>query len=288
MGRKSRFSIAKKDIVTFFENSHQKIYDYITLDLILEKYRKKWGLTKTMSTSKFIEELITNTPLKEVILGNYYRFMYHPATVYEISATLKPKGYFSHFSALYLQQLTKVHPTTLYLNYEQSKKDGRNNYKIEQGNIDQAFSKPQRTSHNVIIYEDKTIILLNGKYTNNEGIITVLHPTEGEVKVTSIERTLIDITVRPAYSGGVTEVLNAYEKAKDYVSVKKITEILEHLRFTYPYHQAIGFYMEKAGYNENDFNIFKELNFEFNFYLTHAMKEKEFSKKWKIYYPKGF
>ena len=37
----------------------------------------------------------------------------------------------------------------------------------------------------------------------------------GKIRLTNIERTLIDIAVRPVYSGGVFEVLKAYRLAKD-------------------------------------------------------------------------
>ena len=38
------------------------------------------------------------------------------------------------------------------------------------------------------------------------------------VRVTDLERTLIDIAVRPEYAGGVYEVLNVYRLAKGKVS----------------------------------------------------------------------
>jgi len=57
------------------------------------------------------------------------------------------------------------------------------------------------------------------------------------VRVTNLERTLIDAVVRPAYSGGVFEVAKAFELAKDQVSVNAMGAMLGKLRFAYPFHQ---------------------------------------------------
>ena len=59
------------------------------------------------------------------------------------------------------------------------------------------------------------------------------------------------------------------------------------MRFTYPYHQAIGFYLEKAGYQEKDIIPFYKMEQNFKFYLTYNMPFKEFSPHWNLYYPKG-
>ena len=103
-----------------------------------------------------------------------------------------------------------------------------------------------------------------------------------------IERTLIDITVRPVHSGGVTEVLKAFELAREKVSVNRLAVMLKKLAFIYPYHQAVGFYLERAGYRPFvDRSCFKEMPREFDFYLEHGMKAKEYVKEWNLFIPKG-
>ena len=109
------------------------------------------------------------------------------------------------------------------------------------------------------------------------------------LQVTDIERTLIDIAVRPSYAGGLYEVLNAYRKAQGRVSINKLTAMLRKLNYIYPYHQAIGFYLHKAGvYKETQIELLKQFDFKYDFYLTHQMKEREYSKEWRLYYPRGF
>jgi len=288
MPRPSKFSLAKKDILSFFETSIYKFYDSGMLYGIFEENRELWGLPKSMSYEKFINELINKTKLKDVKIGSSIRYIYRPTKAYELIGSLKKSGYFSHLSALYLHGLVSERPSVLYFNREQSGKDYQDEYVIAQSDIDNAFSKPQRVSNNTFIYNDYQIILLNGKYTNNKGVITLLHPTEGDLNITSLERTLIDITVRPVYAGGIENVLNAYIKAKSDISVIEIKTMLDELDFLYPYHQAVGFYMERAGYGEKDCDIFRDSGINYDFYLAHSMAEKKYSEKWRIFYPKSF
>lgn len=288
MGRLSRFSIAKKDIVALFDSSKQNVYTPSDLSKIFDQHRADWRLAKTMGRNNFIEEMVSKTSLKQVKLGNTTRFVFHPATDFEVIATIRPHAYFSHYTAVYLHQLTKQLPKTIYLTSEQSAKLPDNEIELTQEDIDRAFSKPQRTSQNYLQYKSYQLYLLNGKHTGNDGVISLDHPKEGEVPVTSLERTLIDIVVRPAYSGGIGEVLSTYEHAKERVSINKLNAMLGRLEFVYPYHQAIGFYLEKAGYRESQVKLLRKHPFQYDFYLAYGMAEKEYSKEWRLYYPKGF
>lgn len=65
--------------------------------------------------------------------------------------------------------------------------------------------------------------------------------TGAKVRVTSLERTLLDATVRPGYAGGVANVLEAYRRAREDLNVSRLINTLGELDHVYPYHQAIGF-----------------------------------------------
>ncbi len=287
----TRFSIAKKDIITFLENNPLKVFSSHDIATILDKHRNEWRLTQSMTTEKFIDELLSKTKLQALtfpfLKTTLKRYVYGSAPLYELVQGLKPKAYLSHYTALYLHQLTEQIPKTIYVTFEQSPKEIEKTV-LKQKDIETAFSKPQRSSNNLAVYEGVTISLLNGKCTHNEGVMTMEHQKEGTLHVTNIERTLIDIAVRPAYSGGIGEVLKAYENARENVSVNKLNAMLGRLDFTYPYHQAIGFYMEKAGYRDSLLNLLKKREFQYDFYLTYAMQETEYSETWQLYYPKGF
>jgi predicted transcriptional regulator of viral defense system len=291
MGRQTRFSIAKKDIVTLFEALPNKALSLKNIKDILEQNREFWRLAKSMKVEEFLNEMLSKTKLKEVKLDFngviQSMYIYDQANAYQVALSLKPKTYLSHYTAVYFHTLTEQLPKAIYSTFEQSAKDSKP-VSLTQPGIDSAFAKQQRISANSTTYDSYSLYLLNGKRTDNEGVISGDSEHMGKVRVTSLERTLIDIAVRPAYSGGIAEVLKAYERAKETVSVNKLNAMLKKLKFIYPYHQAIGFYMEKAGYREAQLNLMKAQAFEFDFYLTYGMQDKVYDPTWKLYYPKGF
>jgi len=106
------------------------------------------------------------------------------------------------------------------------------------------------------------------------------------VEVTSLERTLIDITVRPAYSGGVSTVLRAFKLARNRTSVTKLIALLNKFNYIYPYHQSIGFYLKHAGYTEADQLLAKLDGVKFDFYLCHGLKDPAFDPDWRVFFPR--
>jgi hypothetical protein len=130
--------------------------------------------------------------------------------------------------------------------------------------------------------------LLSGKATGDLGVVTITGPGGEELRVTDIERTLIDITVRPVYAGGIYQVLDAFRGARGKVSTGKLIEFLKKIDYLYPYHQAIGFLMEWAGFPESDIRQIRKLGTRFDFYLAHGLKERDYDPGWRLYYPRGF
>jgi predicted transcriptional regulator of viral defense system len=125
--------------------------------------------------------------------------------------------------------------------------------------------------------------------SNGLGIIELKMDPNVNAKVTNIERTLLDIAVRPFYAGGVFEVLEAYKRASTTVNVSQLVEMLRTMDYIYPYHQVIGFYLERSGcYKEKDINRLTDFGLNYDFYLTHQIQNPEYSGKWRLFIPKGF
>ena len=286
----TRLQIAKKDIVNLFENSTRKVFDNSAIEKILDEDRNSWRLTQSITTSEFISFLLDNKlekarfdfPSRPII-----RYTWGKVPFYELLLQLKPNCYFSHYTAMYFHDLTEQIPKTIYVNEEQSSKP-RLSATLKQFAIDMAFKKSTRLSKNVTEFEGYKIQLLNGKHTGNAGVVNMTGPNNENLLVTNIERTLLDITVRPEYAGGVFEVLKAYKLAKNMVSVNKLCALLKKLDYLYPYHQAIGFYLQKAGGYSDRLDLLKKFEIKYDFYLAHKMGQCDYSPEWRLFYPKGF
>ncbi|MCX6244705.1 MAG: hypothetical protein NTU98_08370 [Bacteroidetes bacterium] len=289
MKKRNSFLAVLPEIKKVLEESNTKAYSETFLKTVFQKNREHWNISVSMKAKHFLDFLI-----KEKILTEYefrdqngkQKLIFSSSGVdeYTLIMGLHPNGYYSHYSSMILHQLTLQMPKSYYLNVEHTKEIPYQS--LTQDAIDSAFSRPQRKANNYFTFKTKKTFVINGKKTNRLGILSRDSNTESYA-YTDLERTLIDIAIRPAYSGGVFEVLGAYQTAKKQVDPKKLESYLTQLNFIYPYHQVIGFYLERAGYGTKVLKLF-EKETPFKFYMTYNMRSKEFSAKWNLFYPKGF
>lgn len=285
---KNRLIISKNDIFSFFESTPKKYFSLDEITEILENNRKFWRLGN-ISRLIFIDFLIEKGELNKSVFifpdRNIHRYTWGQAPLYELILSLMPKGYFSHYTAMYVHNLTEQIPKTIYLNCEQTPKP-KSAIGLEQKRIDFAFKMNTRVSKRIAKYKDYQICLLNGKNTGDTGVIEMLGPEDSKIRLTNIERTLVDIAVRPEYAGGPFEVIRAYKKAADVISVNKLVAILKKLDYVYPYHQAIGFYVDKCcAYRKSQIDLLRKQEMSYDFYLMHKMSNPKYSSTWKLYYP---
>jgi predicted transcriptional regulator of viral defense system len=171
----------------------------------------------------------------------------------------------------------------IYVNQEQSPKSPPEG--ATQESITSAFGNHQRQSNYIFKYAGTQYVLLSGKNTGRAGVIQLKGPDGKDVDVTDLERTLIDIVVRPAYAGGTNQVADPYKHALDKIDVDHLTKLLKKMQYVYPYHQSIGFLLERAGGTEKDWRRLKNLGTDFDFYLDYKMKSPAYNKDWRLYYP---
>lgn len=290
MALRSRLSIAKSDIIKAIEAASRKIWTAEQFNELMRENAQFWRLAKNQTLTGFIEFLVRDTKLKQATLifpqRKITRYIWAEASVFELSLSLYPNIYLSHYPAVYLHGLTEQIPKTVYVNKEQPYQSQAT--ELLQERIDLAFSRNVRVSHEIAEYSGYRICVLHGAKTKGLGLVEMPGP-EGEiVRVTDVERTLIDITVRPVYAGGVFEVLKAYRTAQKTVSINKLIALLQRIGHAYPFHQAIGFYLERAGvYSESQIELVRRMPIKFDFYLEHGMKDSDYSPRWKLYFPKG-
>jgi predicted transcriptional regulator of viral defense system len=288
---RSRLEKSKTEILKFFERSDRRVFSRSDLATTLAENRHSWRLPLRLPVDRFIDFLSKNGRLKRIALSpaqypEIVRYTWGESSPYQIALSLRPRAYLCHGTALFLHGLTDQLPKTVYVNTEQSPKPFVAS--LSQEALNRAFSREQRKSKYIFPYDSLQFVLLSGKSTGRLEVGTLRGPSGEELEVTKLERTLIDVTVRPAYAGGVVQVLEAYRAAKARMSVNTLVATLKKLSYAYPYHQAIGFYMEKAGYERERFMRLRTLGLEFDFYLAHGLKQKEYIEFWRLFVPKGF
>lgn len=287
-----KFIKAKERISNYFSSRLEIVYRTQELQTIFFEHKAQWQLAASMTFEAFTESLLKEGILKknelelhqaDSFVGKKILFSRPRATLFAIAAGLYPRAYLSHFTALLLNNLTEQDPKKIYVTNEQSKKVNKGVISNQKA-IDNAFEKEQKISETYFLFEGTEIRILSGKNTQRLGVYT----DDQTISYTNTYRTLIDATVRPAYSGGTQVVLSAFEKALelDDFSINKFSATLKRMDFTYPYHQAIGFYMERAGFPNKYLDALR-LDMPYKFYLNYGMQYKEYDPNWKIYYPKG-
>ena len=141
------------------------------------------------------------------------------------------------------------------------------------------------TKFNNFIFEDNEYIckpIKNIKFVND--IVS-----EG-IRVSSLEKTIVDCIDNIDLAGGIEEVLNALEQIK-YVNESKLLEILKDINKMYLY-QKIGFLFELYN-NQLDLSneFFEEckshISKKVNYFMQYEFKDTELNEKWNLIVPKN-
>jgi len=218
--------------------------------------------------------------------NQFKRYIVHEPSSLLVGLSLRAGSYLSHTSAVFLHRLTDLIPRTVYANKEQTPKPAPTG-PLRQPNLDRAFRNAPRRSTYVFSGYQSTFVLLSGKHSGDLGVNE--RSIVGEtLRFTDLERTLIDIVVRPHYAGGLPAVLEAFRAARDRISVNKLQATLSKLDHKYPYHQSIGFLLQLAGVSKNHLRLLKKQPMEFDFYLAHGIRDTDYDEEWRLYFPRGF
>jgi predicted transcriptional regulator of viral defense system len=276
-----------------FERNNRCAFNFGDLSNLITENRATWGFAKSWSIRYISRILLEGGWLQTVSLtSDLYRpktrFASRLASRFQIALSIKKGSYLSHGTAASLHALNETNPTTTYVNKEQSPKNSTRN--LSQEGIDRAFHRLPRESKyrfwQMDLQNPIQYVLLNGKASHDFGVEWMEHAEFGRLRLSNLERTLVDLAVRPHYSDGASSVLNAYFSAKARVDVRRLVFTLEQLDFAYPYHQSIGFLMARAGFEPSDYELFKRLGLKYDFYLTHGMTNPSYDSHWRLYYPR--
>ncbi len=256
-------------------------------EALLWERRELWGAPQSLTTSELIAFLVDNdiirvAEIRSKAYGDKKRYLIGQPSPLEFALSFFKHSYLSHASALSIHGIGKS--DMIYVNREQTPK--KTTSRLSQGRIDMAFQNQPRRSAFEFTNGSFKITFLNGKNTGNAGVIEIPGPSGEQVRVTSLERTLIDCVVRPQYAGDITAVAEAYRTSANRVVIADVMLLLRRTKYVYPYHQAIGFLLERAGRSPQELEPLRSLGIRFNFYLDYGMKAPAFDSQWKLHYPK--
>jgi hypothetical protein len=200
-------------IRTLLKNKDSRIYSESEINKILRAAKGNIGKSRSLSKDQLIAGITSEPLLRKIILkskeyGKITRYTYGKVSLYQIGLSLKPHAYLSHGTAVYLHNLANHAPKTIYVNKEQSPKPSPVGPLSQEG-IQMAFANKPKTSQYIFSHGKYSYTILSGKNTGRLGVETREDLLWNPIAVTRIERTLIDIVVRPQYAGGVGQVLTA-------------------------------------------------------------------------------
>jgi hypothetical protein len=291
MPRRPWYETTGPRLIEAIEEQSSRVFTLPQLRSLLGRLQDELGLPQAASKRRLAEYLATEGKLRTVVLSSddypgATRYVWGQVSPYSVAASLRPGAYLSHGTAVDLHGLTERVPKVIYVNKEQSPKP-RSETPLNQEALDRAFKGAQRTSNYVYHLDIYRIVVLSGKNTGRLGVVTRPVGTSEEVDVTGLERTLIDIAVRPTYAGGAHDVLEAFRRARQSVSIPTLIATLKKLDYVYPYHQAIGFYMERAGYESSRLERLQALGLHVDFHLMYGMEDTEYNARWRLHHPRG-
>ena len=296
MANKTRLEIAKQDIVKAL-SSESPVFRVKDISLFFKENRDFWRLAQSTSLRQFISFLLNKTELKEVRFSFPHRevvgYTWGKVDLMLVLMKLIENSFYSHYTALRMRGLTEQTPKTIYISTEK-KHIVANQQTLTQEAINSVFQNPPRATQNIIDLPDEhsRIAFLQSACHEGVGVEDFVlfngHIEGVSIRCTNLERTMIDIAIRPFYPGGVAEVAKAFENAKDSLKVNKMSAMLKKMKFLYPYHQVIGYYLDRAGYKSTLVDIFRDQPMNYDFYLTYGMGHTTYCKEWRLFIPNGF
>ena len=215
------------------EKTPARIFSHKGLQQLLIKLKTEEMLPQSLSFTCFKKYFLELEETKEetIFCPKYdrkeIRYLWKQPSVFDVALSLRPSSYLSHGPAVFLHGLNDQIPKIIYVNQEQSEKESPKKSSLNQESLNRAFSNAKQCRSTMIYeYGGAKITILNGKHTQKLEVGDI----EGK-SVTKLERTLMDIVVRPEYAGGVYQVLEAYKGAIGKASTNVIIATLKKLQY---------------------------------------------------------
>ena len=192
----------KNLICKSLQDAQANIFTFAELSELLRHHIEQWTVsegediqeqailaTKTHGVNALIQSMAKAGILEKAILPFPYRkdtrYLFGEVDSLDLVQSLSQDGYFTHFTALFLNDLTEQTPKTIFFNIEQQTSGGMG--QLTQDALNRAFKAEPRLSSNVIEYKSTRIVKVNGRNTNQLGVFSKQRNNTAAVRATDID-----------------------------------------------------------------------------------------------------
>jgi hypothetical protein len=107
---KSTLEVAKPHIIPFFSACNRRVWTLKQLETVLTNMREEWKVAQRVDLDEFVGFLLAETSFIETRLDfpsqSIVHYWWSKPTGYELAMSLQLAGYFSHYTAMYLNALS--------------------------------------------------------------------------------------------------------------------------------------------------------------------------------------
>jgi hypothetical protein len=196
-------SSIKNEVRTHFQGTSAAIFWPTDLSSFVHMRRQDCGEfdLSVQQVTKFLlkDGILRRAEFEAKEYPPIVRYLRGKPSAHELALSLRRNSFLCHKTALTLHGLEPA-VTTMYVNKEQGPKAATTG--ITQEGINRAFENKQRHTNYVFQYGGSEFVLISGKNADRAGVFRIAGPDGALLDVTDLERTLVDIAVRPAYAGG--------------------------------------------------------------------------------------
>ena len=253
--------------------------------MFCNELKEKNYIAQSMTHNDFIKRLI-ELQKKQVNITMNDRYLSIYAYDEDVSENKMLQGFrknsfFSMSSALNILGLSSFRDDFIFLSQELSQKDvSKMNNPLSQDSIDNAFKKNYRRTHMIGKYEDKHIVFLSPKYSNNYEVIT----NEDDIRISSINRAFVEMIVNVQYFKSSKNIIEVFTPLKNKLDIDIIYNVVKKFDFIYPYFQCVGFYLHQIGFKKKKLKKFKAKVGHLKFYTDKQQDSYQYDDYWRMYY----
>lgn len=260
---------------------------------LLANRRTDWGLGRFESTATVLSALMGPNRLQheEVTFArlSLHFLVWRHASPYELPWALSGHAYLSHYTALMVHDLTDNRPKTVYLANPRPPRR-RERPLLDQDVVDRAMRATPRLTSNRGEWHGHEIVLVESEVPAGLTVAETIAFAGREIRVATLERTLFDAVVRPEYCGGIAYLPEIFRRAVGRLSINRLLRLLRGLNTGFPYHNVMGFLLERAGYEPKLLRQLHRLeDHGRRFFVARGEPDTmAFDSAWQVFYPREF